>query len=166
MNDRISEFLKYLKIEKNYSSNTIKNYEIDIDEFKNYLNCEGIDYLSVDYDFIKGFSDEACNKLNNERGKNDLKPRVQPSSASRTQVRTRRFFFVLRKKIKKNGQQPKNQQLENQSRGTAEQNARPVRSFRKCRKHSKSNTHQTRQCINQCRSNAFLLHFAPLSYRL
>ena len=55
MNDRISEFLKYLKIEKNYSSNTIKNYEIDIDEFKNYLNCEGIDYLSVDYDFIKGF---------------------------------------------------------------------------------------------------------------
>ena len=34
MNDRISEFLKYLKIEKNYSSNTIKNYEIDIDEFK------------------------------------------------------------------------------------------------------------------------------------
>ena len=52
MNDRISEFLKYLKIEKNYSSNTIKNYEIDIDEFKNYLNCEGIDYLSVDYDFI------------------------------------------------------------------------------------------------------------------
>ena len=55
MNDRISEFLKYLKIEKNYSSNTIKNYEIDIDEFKNYLNCEGIDYLSVDYNFIKGF---------------------------------------------------------------------------------------------------------------
>ena len=49
---------------------------------------------------------------------------------------------------------------------TAEQNARPVRSFRKCRKHSKSNTHQTRQCISQCRSNAFLLHFAPLSYRL
>ena len=38
MNDRISEFLKYLKIEKNYSSNTIKYYEIDIDEFKNYLN--------------------------------------------------------------------------------------------------------------------------------
>ena len=107
-----------------------------------------------------------CNKLNNERGKNDLKPRVQPSSASRTQVRTRRFFFVLRKKIKKNGQQPKNQQLENQSCGTAEQNARPVRSFRKCRKHSKSNTHHTRQCISQCRSNAFLLHFAPLSYRL
>ena len=32
MNDRINEFLKYLKIEKNYSSNTIKNYEIDIDE--------------------------------------------------------------------------------------------------------------------------------------
>ena len=62
MNDRISEFLKYLKIEKNYSSNTIKNYEIDIDEFKNYLNCEGIDYLSVDYDFIKGFLMHLYNK--------------------------------------------------------------------------------------------------------
>ena len=62
MNDRMNEFLKYLKIEKNYSSNTIKNYEIDIDEFKNYLNCEGIDYLSVDYDFIKGFLMHLYNK--------------------------------------------------------------------------------------------------------
>ena len=44
MNDRISEFLKYLKIEKNYSSNTIKNYEIDIDEFKKmYENGEMTD---------------------------------------------------------------------------------------------------------------------------
>ena len=55
MNDRINEFLKYLKLEKNYSSNTIKNYEIDIDEFNNYLCAEGVDYLSVDYDFIKGY---------------------------------------------------------------------------------------------------------------
>ena len=62
MNDRINEFLKYLKIEKNYSSNTVKNYEIDIEEFKNYLNCEGIDYLSVDYDFIKGFLMHLYNK--------------------------------------------------------------------------------------------------------
>lgn len=62
MNDRINEFLRYLKIEKNYSSNTIKNYEIDIDEFKNYLNSEGIDYLSVDYDFIKGYLMHLYNK--------------------------------------------------------------------------------------------------------
>ena len=62
MNDRRNEFLKYLKIEKNYSSNTIKNYEIDIDDFNDYLCAEAVDYLSVDYDFIKGYLMHLYNK--------------------------------------------------------------------------------------------------------
>ncbi len=44
MNDRRNEFLKYLKIEKNYSSNTIKNYEIDIEDFNDNLCAEAVDY--------------------------------------------------------------------------------------------------------------------------
>lgn len=55
MNEKIKEFLNYIEKQKKYSKNTIKNYNIDILEFKEYLNEEGFDYLDVDYDFIKGY---------------------------------------------------------------------------------------------------------------
>ncbi len=55
MEVKIMDFLDYILKQKNYSSNTIKNYEIDILEFKEYLDKEGIKYLDVDYDFIKGY---------------------------------------------------------------------------------------------------------------
>ena len=40
MKNMIKEFLDYLNNEKNYSLNTTKNYEIDILEFKEYLDKE------------------------------------------------------------------------------------------------------------------------------
>lgn len=55
MNDMLKNFILYLNNEKKYSVNTSKNYEIDILEFMNFLNKEGINYLDVDYDFIKGY---------------------------------------------------------------------------------------------------------------
>jgi len=55
MEDKISDFLDYITKQKKYSENTSKNYEIDILEFKEYLNRESINYLDVDYDFIKGY---------------------------------------------------------------------------------------------------------------
>lgn len=55
MEAKISEFLDYIIKQKNYSLNTAKNYEIDILEFKDYLNKEMINYLDVDYEFIKGY---------------------------------------------------------------------------------------------------------------
>lgn len=55
MEVKIKSFLDYILKQKNYSSNTVKNYEIDILEFKEYLEKEGIKYLDVDYDFIKGY---------------------------------------------------------------------------------------------------------------
>ncbi len=55
METKIEEFLNYIEKQKKYSLNTLKNYNIDILEFKEYLGNEGFDYLDVDYDFIKGY---------------------------------------------------------------------------------------------------------------
>ena len=50
-----NDFLDYILKQKKYSSNTFKNYSIDIDEFKTYLKKEGVSFFDVDYDFIKGY---------------------------------------------------------------------------------------------------------------
>lgn len=62
MDKRVQEFLDYITRQKNYSENTFKNYEIDILEFKEYLNKESINYLDIDYDFIKGYLMELYNR--------------------------------------------------------------------------------------------------------
>ncbi len=51
----VKQFLDYIENQKRYSSNTIKNYEIDIMDFFNYLNKKQVDYKTIDYDFIKGY---------------------------------------------------------------------------------------------------------------
>lgn len=58
----VQEFLEYIIKQKNYSNNTSKNYKIDILEFGSYLDKEGINYLDVDYDFIKGYLMELYNR--------------------------------------------------------------------------------------------------------
>lgn len=62
MKDNLKKFLDYILKQKNYSINTVKNYEIDISEFNDYLNKEGINYLDIDYDSIKGYLMELYNK--------------------------------------------------------------------------------------------------------
>lgn len=62
MKDDLKRFLDYILKQKNYSPNTAKNYEIDILEFNDYLNKEGINYLDIDYDFIKGYLMELYNR--------------------------------------------------------------------------------------------------------
>lgn len=62
MDKSVQEFLEYIINQKNYSENTSKNYEIDILEFKEYLNKESINYLDIDYDFIKGYLMELYNR--------------------------------------------------------------------------------------------------------
>lgn len=47
-------YLEYLKYNKNYSDKTIINYEIDLDDFFKYLNQEGLDYKSVEYEDLMG----------------------------------------------------------------------------------------------------------------
>lgn len=55
MNKNLENFISFIYKEKKYSNHTIKNYEIDILEFDSYLKKEGIYYLDVNYDFIKGY---------------------------------------------------------------------------------------------------------------
>lgn len=62
MDKSVQKFLEYIINQKNYSENTSKNYEIDILEFKEYLNKESINYLDIDYDFIKGYLMELYNR--------------------------------------------------------------------------------------------------------
>ena len=62
MQQKLDEFICYIEKQKNYSKNTIKNYNIDIIEFCGYLKKEMVNYLDVDYDFIKGYLMELYNK--------------------------------------------------------------------------------------------------------
>ena len=55
MENKINEFLEYIEKQKKYSNNTIKNYRIDILEFEKYIKDNSVNYLDVDYEFIKSY---------------------------------------------------------------------------------------------------------------
>ena len=55
MKKDIDAFLEYIEKQKMYSLNTKKNYEIDINEFMNYLKDKEINYTDVNYEFIKEY---------------------------------------------------------------------------------------------------------------
>ena len=52
-NKDLIKYLDYLKYNRNYSDNTVINYEEDIVEYLEYLNREGLDYLDVHYKDIR-----------------------------------------------------------------------------------------------------------------
>ncbi len=61
----LSEYLEYLKYQKNYSDETIHSYSIDIEEFLDYINSECINICEVGYDVVKAWLihlDEKKNK--------------------------------------------------------------------------------------------------------
>lgn len=62
LKESLLSFLNYIIKQKNYSINTFKNYEIDILEFKEYIDKKSISYLEVDYDLIKGYLMELYNR--------------------------------------------------------------------------------------------------------
>ena len=55
MNKYIDDFLEYLKYQKNYSDNTIKNYRDDIIIFNNFLDSKNIKINDVNYDLIREY---------------------------------------------------------------------------------------------------------------
>jgi integrase/recombinase XerC len=61
MRKNIDQFIKYLKIERGYSDNTIINYKLDIDEFFSFLEAEKINYTSLTYQNIKPYLMELHN---------------------------------------------------------------------------------------------------------
>ena len=60
----VVDYLKYLKVQRNYSSKTIHSYEIDIDEFLAYLDTKNIDLFKVSYNDIHPFLKELNDKKN------------------------------------------------------------------------------------------------------
>ena len=49
----VNEYLEYLEYERHYSNPPIDNYESDIEEFINFLDKEGLNYLKLEYSDIR-----------------------------------------------------------------------------------------------------------------
>lgn len=82
------EFIEYLKIVKNYSDNTVRNYEIDLDEYKVFLDHKGITDYDVDYKIVREYV-EYLNKL-----------KYKTTTISRRISALRSFYKFLYKKKK------------------------------------------------------------------
>lgn len=60
----LEEYLKYLKYEKRFSSDTVNSYEEDLVEFFNFLDKEDINVLKLTYDDIRFYLMELDSKKN------------------------------------------------------------------------------------------------------
>ena len=61
-NDDLIEYLKYLEYNRNYSSNTLLNYDLDIKEFLSFISSEGLNYLDITYQDLRGLLDSYQDK--------------------------------------------------------------------------------------------------------
>ena len=62
----LEDFLKYLKIQKNYSMNTISSYNLDINEFINYIKIKQKKIETFEYSDIKTYLVFLYNKNNSK----------------------------------------------------------------------------------------------------
>ena len=63
----INEYLDYLQYNRNYSLKTIDNYRLDLVDYFNYLNKEGLNYKDIEYDDLMGLFDHFSSlKLSNK----------------------------------------------------------------------------------------------------
>ena len=85
MEDRVVKFIEYIEFERSYSIHTVKNYELDLYEFIEYLKTEKINKLDkVDYQVIRKYLSYLHNK--------DIKNK----SISRKVSSLRSFFKYLK----------------------------------------------------------------------
>ena len=61
-NKDLTEYINYLRVNRNYSDYTLLNYENDIKEFFLFINSEGLDYLDITYQDLRGLLEEYKNK--------------------------------------------------------------------------------------------------------
>ena len=92
MNKPTSEYLTYLKVNRNYSDKTILNYGKDIDKFFAFLNKEDILMDDVDTQIVRNFLSE------------ELSSGISKRSCKRRLCSLRGFyrFLVKRKYVKEN----------------------------------------------------------------
>ena len=55
MDKYINMYLEYLKYQRNYSDLTILNYQEDLNFYKDYISDKNINFLDIDYSFIRKF---------------------------------------------------------------------------------------------------------------
>lgn len=86
------DFLEYLTTELNYSPNTVKSYQNELEKFKEYIELEEIDYLKINKDNVRSY----LKYLDNLKYKN--------SSISRNISALRAFYryLVIKERIGKN----------------------------------------------------------------
>ena len=67
MNKPTYDFLEHLRLDKNYSEQTINSYKFDIEKFFKFLNKEGVLMDQVDQIVIRNFLTDELNDKNNKR---------------------------------------------------------------------------------------------------
>lgn len=86
MNKPLKEYLDYLKLDKNYSEQTISSYCSDIEKFFSYIDSEGVLFDEVSNITIRNFLD---GELNNDISKRSCKRRLSALKG---------FYLYLKKK--------------------------------------------------------------------
>ena len=87
----VKDFTTYLKVEKNYSNYTIKNYQLDIESFLDDCKENNIDYLKITYQEARSY----VNRLYNEKHE-------KATSVSRKISSIRSFYRYLANNKKEN----------------------------------------------------------------
>ena len=90
--EKVKEFLDYLKYQKNYSDHTIKNYELDLIEYFNYLDNNKLNYKKIKYE-------DTTNFIKYLKDKNDKKTSISRKLSS---IRSFYKYLVINKVVDKN----------------------------------------------------------------
>lgn len=55
MREKVEDFLNYIAVERQYSDNTVAAYRNDLSQFTTFVQERGVDWRTVDRDFIAGY---------------------------------------------------------------------------------------------------------------
>jgi integrase/recombinase XerC len=92
MQQEIDNFLEYLKVELNYSENTIKSYNLELVKYQDYLKNKGIDYLKINKDEVRSYL----------KYLDDLKYKNSSISRNLSAIRSFYQYLITTEKIGKN----------------------------------------------------------------
>jgi integrase/recombinase XerC len=92
MSQEIDNFLVYLKVELNYSENTIKSYNLELVKYQDYLKNKGIDYLKITKDEVRCYL----------KYLDDLKYKNSSISRNLSAIRSFYQYLIITEKIGKN----------------------------------------------------------------
>lgn len=84
MDELIEKFIEYIRIQRNYSNYTEKNYLIDLEEYETYLKINKVNYLTITYHQINKYT----KYLKEEK-------KLKPASINRHLSSLRSFYNFL-----------------------------------------------------------------------